>query len=439
MNYILVMSLSGSIFFLIYLVLRMLLRNTLPAGWYKRMLKINLLYALLPLPFLKELYHKIWLRFKQTGEALGNQIFWHDEMILFVDEGDILLNETAKRESILFGVWISGTAVVGLLILVYYMSKRRKMVGLMTQKIHPKYEEIVKEICNKLKFRKQVQVILCEGNISPFTLGFFKPIIFCADMQKESEQKLILEHEMVHIKCRDSLWRYIGLLAVVMHWYNPIIWLLKGEFARISEYACDEQVLQNKTVSECKQYLELILAYASTEKEELLSVSLSKDGKEVERRMKNILRKRRKLSATVSTILLALVVWINSFTVLAYEDVKVARGEVFMDGSCVESDFLFIEDGQEAPAGISFINEYQFYFDAQFIDEEGNVYDVTEENVNTYAACSHTYVNGQYQQHTKNNSGGCTVYVYSAKRCSKCGNVIDKVLINTFTYGICTH
>lgn len=53
--------------------------------------------------------------------------------------------------------------------------------------------------------------------------------------------------------------------------------------------------------------------------------------------------------------------------------------------------------------------------------------------------CTHNFKVGYVEQHIKNNSGGCTVYVYNGKICQKCGHLVVNDLIGTTKYPKCPH
>ena len=64
---------------------------------------------------------------------------------------------------------------------------------------------------------------------------------------------------MVHIKRFDVLWKMLARLTVILHWWNPIAWLLWRDFERVCEFSCDEIVMQGKTREEVKEYLRLLI------------------------------------------------------------------------------------------------------------------------------------------------------------------------------------
>lgn len=77
-------------------------------------------------------------------------------------------------------------------------------------------------------------------------------------------------------------------------------------------------------------------------------------------------------------------------------------------------------------------------YDRQFVDEEGNIYPILEdEGIEPY--CNHTFVSGTGGDHTKFSDGSCLVREFYAQRCSKCGYVIQGDEINRITFAKCPH
>lgn len=80
---------------------------------------------------------------------------------------------------------------------------------------------------------------------------------------------------------------------------------------------------------------------------------------------------------------------------------------------------------------------YEVVYDAQFKDENGNIYKV--DHADQKASCVHSYVKGIYSDHIKNKDGSCSMKVYSAKRCTKCGQCVIGELKYTLSYPKCNH
>ena len=105
-----------------------------------------------------------------------------------------------------------------------------------------------------------------EMVMSPVLTGVFRPrIILPPGVDPEStEGKIILEHENVHRKRLDNLWRALAVAAACVHWFNPLVWLMLRSFFRDMELSCDETVLKRgKYGSEgSKAYAAALLQFA---------------------------------------------------------------------------------------------------------------------------------------------------------------------------------
>jgi len=95
--------------------------------------------------------------------------------------------------------------------------------------------------------KKEVPILISTAIKTPMTWGGFKPVILLpteAKIWSELELKTVLLHELNHIKRNDYWLHNIGLLAVCLYWYNPLIWVMKKQQLLEREKACDEAVLR---------------------------------------------------------------------------------------------------------------------------------------------------------------------------------------------------
>lgn len=286
-----------------------------------------------------------------------------------------------------------------------------------------------------------VDIKACDMPISPFTIGFFKPVIFYSSNDSMEEKKLILEHEIHHIKSKDILWLFLAKMARVMHWFNPLAWLGYYAFENVCEYACDEWVLCKKEEDARHLYAELIVKNAAAEKRGSWAISLSKEASTMEMRIRRIFKKKTKTAGRLAGVaVVAALIFINSLTVFAYEDIK-----VYKSGEAVKSDILdgdrivgFVPDGCEDIYLPEWVSDYVYQYDHQFMDDEGNIFEV-KEAPSIQDLCTHNYVSGGYTVHEKNSDGSCNVYYYEAQRCTKCGTVIMGEMQGYHHYNKCPH
>lgn len=89
-----------------------------------------------------------------------------------------------------------------------------------------------------------------EGNVyetdaisTAFVCGFIRPKIYVPVGVGAVDLAYILEHERTHIRRRDYLIKPLAFLALILHWFNPLMWLSFRLMSRDMEMSCDEGVL----------------------------------------------------------------------------------------------------------------------------------------------------------------------------------------------------
>src|SRR5207248_8933750 len=82
---------------------------------------------------------------------------------------------------------------------------------------------------------------------APALVGFWRPSVLLPlhvlEEMGERELRLILLHELAHVKRRDVLINWLATLVAVVHWLNPAVWLVMWRMRVERELACDELVL----------------------------------------------------------------------------------------------------------------------------------------------------------------------------------------------------
>lgn len=81
------------------------------------------------------------------------------------------------------------------------------------------------------------------------------------NQQITDEQKLILEHEKVHIRQWHSLDVLVMELMVIIKWFNPLIYLFRNALKATHEFIADQFVIQQKT--NLKTYAHLLVNTSS--------------------------------------------------------------------------------------------------------------------------------------------------------------------------------
>ena len=80
-------------------------------------------------------------------------------------------------------------------------------------------------------------LILLPSPVSPFSWGRYI-ILSEEDYMKYPDE--ILTHEKMHLQYRHSIDLIFMEIILLLHWFNPAVWLLKRELKEIHEYQADK-------------------------------------------------------------------------------------------------------------------------------------------------------------------------------------------------------
>lgn len=112
----------------------------------------------------------------------------------------------------------------------------------------------------RMRIRGSVGLFRCPPVGTPMLTGLFRPkLLLPSEALTGEELRLVLRHELVHLKRRD-LWIKAALApATALHWFNPAVHLLARQLAFWQESACDEVVTAGESFEEKRFYSETII------------------------------------------------------------------------------------------------------------------------------------------------------------------------------------
>ena len=83
---------------------------------------------------------------------------------------------------------------------------------------------------------------------SPVLTGFINPVIILPSEMivdcKVHDARMMLAHELGHLKRRDLLFGWVPAIAQLLNWWNPMLWVVSREWGLAQELACDEFAVQ---------------------------------------------------------------------------------------------------------------------------------------------------------------------------------------------------
>lgn len=120
-------------------------------------------------------------------------------------------------------IWLAGIAVMLIQSSVSYWKLRRK-------------------VRVSVPFRKGIMI--ADDIVSPFVMGFFRPVIYLPGGLDPAERKYVIAHERHHIHRGDHIFKALGFLTLTIHWFNPLVWIAFFLAGRDLEMSCDEAVVR---------------------------------------------------------------------------------------------------------------------------------------------------------------------------------------------------
>ncbi|WP_099466920.1 M56 family metallopeptidase [Konateibacter massiliensis] len=163
-------------------------------------------------------------------------------------------------------------------------------------------EQCIKEIAGRKGIKKLPSIIVSEKVPSPMLIGLFKQylVLPCENYTKQ-ELDYILHHELVHFRRHDLWYKLILLLANAVHWFNPLVYIMRKEADMDIELSCDDEVMRDKPLKERQEYAETILVsiQQSIMRKNALNTCLCKEAKAMKIRLRNIISSGKKYSGKV--------------------------------------------------------------------------------------------------------------------------------------------
>ena len=239
--------------------------------------------------------------------------------------GPQVRNRTFPLEELLMTLWIAGAALFllyhGLGTWFFTRKARRwsRSAGEETLRVYG-------EVCQEMGVRRPPVLRVSPEAGSPLLMGLLRPrLMLPTEDIGERELAFVLRHELTHHRRHDLWYKLALLLANGMHWFNPLIFLLRREAERDLELTCDDAVVARADAETRRAYSETLLASVHRQKglsRAVLSTHFY-GGKEVmKERFRNILGKRgRKWGGlALALVLLGTVAAACTFGVTASQD-----------------------------------------------------------------------------------------------------------------------
>ena len=266
---------------------------------------------------------------------------------------------------------------------------------------------------------------------SPYTIGFLKPFIVAPESLENSRlSEMILRHEYSHLCCHDSAVKLLCLLAICLHFYNPLTLLTLLLYTSFSENIADQAATEGFTTEEKKAYAVALVNLSARNrqvpvvwKNNLLGAKHT-----MKRRVEFIMMKNRKASKIGTAAAILASVFLSGSKVFGYAPMQTTEAA---DSVQLNETVSFVDSASNNPFANSNI-----YFET---DEHVNIL-VNDSDLEPRAIiCTHDFKSGYADVHNSKSNGGCEVKRYTAKICQKCNHLVIMDYVSTTTYAKCPH
>ena len=238
MRGVLAALLGGSALIVLVLALRLALQNRLPRRLFPALWCIAAARLLLPLEIPTHL--SVWNLLQKTPAA-GTTAAFADALPFpaLVSAAEPAAQTGAAQVSPILLIWLGGAALLGLYFAVGCVCMTRTFRASSAPQIP------CAALAARFHLPRVPRICTTKSRRAPLTFGILRPTILLPDdLPAGSERfRLVLAHELAHIRRRDCLRKRLLTLCLCVYWWHPLVWVMVVLANRDMELACDEAVL----------------------------------------------------------------------------------------------------------------------------------------------------------------------------------------------------
>jgi beta-lactamase regulating signal transducer with metallopeptidase domain len=149
-------------------------------------------------------------------------------------------------ETLALLAWAAGAALLALR-LVYGVARVAWIERRATELTDDGWVRLTDGLARRLGLGRIVRLLREPGATVPMTWGIFRPVILLpreADGWDDERRRVVLAHELAHVRRWDALTQWIAHLALAVYWFNPLVWVAVRKLREEREHACDDAVLE---------------------------------------------------------------------------------------------------------------------------------------------------------------------------------------------------
>jgi beta-lactamase regulating signal transducer with metallopeptidase domain len=254
--------------------------------------------------------------------------------------------QIARRQSIDWkrvwpAVWLAGCALMMIVLGVSHTRTLRRC-GRTRLPVSDALQAEINRIAEQIGLRRAPLVWRSPEIQSPAVTAVLKPLLLLPAQFETHftphEARLILQHELTHLKRHDLPLNALMCLLITLHWFNPVLWFAFFNIRADREAACDAQVLADAAPERRRDYGHALLKVESAFAPAPLSlgfIGLFQRGAALRRRIQSIANPHPTAPA-MKLLTLTLVSALTFLGVTRAATEPEASPEIFLDARFIE-------------------------------------------------------------------------------------------------------
>jgi beta-lactamase regulating signal transducer with metallopeptidase domain/tetratricopeptide (TPR) repeat protein len=108
------------------------------------------------------------------------------------------------------------------------------------------WSEEVRTLAHHLEVARPVSLFVSDRVPVALTSGLVRPFLLLCRQARQwaaERRRVVLLHELAHVKRTDWIWLVLAETAFALYWWHPLAWVLTAQVRRDAEKACDDLVL----------------------------------------------------------------------------------------------------------------------------------------------------------------------------------------------------
>ncbi len=340
-DWLLWVSLQGSILIVLIVLAQLILRRRLPIRWHYFIWLLLLIRLAMPwLPESRISIFNLVPKSIQQGRIIGaitesddvGHLGFYSSMQP-TDAQETQPEEVSESVFIRFVRMLPLLWLVGTVVMAGYVCVRNISLWLTVKRERPITDQKILELLENCKMEMGVQTILgvvvSDRIKSPALFGFIRHRLLLAQSMLETygleELRYVFIHELAHLRQRDIYLGWLMALLQIVHWFNPLMWIAFHRMRTDRELACDRLAILMMDADESPKYGRTIVNLLEnfSQVRYLPSVAgILEDTCQIERRIKMIAdykktSRSRWAGAILLLVVLACVVLTNAYVAKA--------------------------------------------------------------------------------------------------------------------------